>query len=79
MRGEVLLLGSEGCRLCDEAESLAGPVCRRAGASLRCVDILDDPVLEGRYAERIPVLQRSDTGAELGWPFAPSDVYRFLL
>lgn len=79
MRGEVLLLGSEGCRLCDEAESLALPACRRAGGVLRCVDILEDSDLEARYGESIPVLRRTDTGAELGWPFDRAAVYRFLL
>ena len=79
MTGEVTLLGSEGCRLCDEAEALARPVCRRAGQSLRCRDILEDPELERRYASRIPVLRRPDTGAELDWPFDRAALYRFLL
>lgn len=79
MKGEVLLLGSEGCRLCDEAEALARPACRRAGGEFRCLDILDDPELEARYGESIPVLRRTDTGDELGWPFDRADVYRFLL
>ena len=79
MRGEVTLMGTVGCRLCDEAEAMARPACRRSARVLRCQDILDDPELESRYAVRIPVLRRADTGAELDWPFEPAGLYRFLL
>lgn len=75
----MLLLGSEGCRLCDQAESLARPACRRAGRVLRCLDILEDSDLEALYGDSIPVLRRTDTGDELGWPFDRADVYRFVL
>ena len=74
-----MLMGTEGCRLCDEAEALAVAACRRSGRVLRPLDILDDPELERRYAVRIPVLRRADTGAELDWPFDRAGLYRFLL
>ena len=34
--------------------------------------------LQARYGERIPVLRREDTGAELDWPFTAGSVASFL-
>ena len=34
--------------------------------------------LEARYGERIPVLRREDTGAELDWPFDADALRAFL-
>lgn len=40
---------------------------------------MDDPQSEARYAESIPVLERSDQGTALYWPFDAAAIYRFLL
>ena len=52
---------------------------------LRDADVLaevlfveDDANMEQRYGWRIPVLQRTDTGAELDWPFDTWKLKRFL-
>lgn len=38
------------------------------------VEIIDDDHLLAQYGERIPVLRRTDTGAEAAWPFKAEDV-----
>ncbi|EAR21969.1 hypothetical protein NB231_06261 [Nitrococcus mobilis Nb-231] len=75
----VELLETSGCRLCGEAEMIVRSVLKRRRHVLRAVEIAGDPLLESSYVVRIPVLRRTDSGAELDWPFGPEDVYRFLL
>lgn len=72
------LLETVGCRLCSEAEAIVQSVLMRRQYALRPIEIIDDPMLERGYATRIPVLRRTDTGAELDWPFDREEVYRFL-
>lgn len=76
---EVILYGTEFCSLCDQARALAVPVCHRLRRPLTEIDVADDPSLEARYAERVPVLVRTDNGRELQWPFENEDLYRFLV
>lgn len=55
------------CHLCEAAESLlesAGP-----GFEVEVINIEEKLEHLRRYGIRIPVVQRVDTGAELGWPF----------
>lgn len=73
------LLETSGCRLCGEAEAIVRTVLKRRRCVLQTVEIADAPLLERGYAARIPVLRRTDSGAELDWPFGPEEVYRFLL
>ncbi|WP_380169129.1 glutaredoxin family protein [Jannaschia sp. R86511] len=54
---QVRLIGKPGCHLCDEARSVVAEECRRAGAELVEVSILDDPDLHARYWDTIPVVQ----------------------
>ena len=69
------LIQRDDCHLCDLAwEQLAG-----AGVpdfESRWID--GDDALEARYGQRIPVLRREDTGAELDWPFTAEAVRQFL-
>jgi hypothetical protein len=74
MGNTFILYGTEFCHLCDEAEA----VLREVGIATRCIDIAGDDELLEKYGVRIPVLQRMDTGAELGWPFDASDVLVFV-
>lgn len=64
-----------GCHLCEQAEAL---ILAAAGATVRQVEISDDAELLERYAIRIPVLHRRDTGEELDWPFDAAAVRRLL-
>ena len=53
---EVTLYTRPGCHLCGEAKTAITPLLREFGASLREVNIDDDPVLRERYGWEIPVI-----------------------
>ncbi len=53
---EITLYTREGCHLCDEARVAIIPLLREFGATLREVDIDDDPVLHDRYTNDVPVI-----------------------
>lgn len=74
MTPTLILYGTDGCHLCDEAELLL----RQLGLQWQGVDIVDDETLLERYGTSIPVLARSDSGEELNWPFLRNDVLRLL-
>nr|WP_263406905.1 glutaredoxin family protein [Salinimonas profundi] len=42
------------------------------------VNVRDDTTLYHEYGARIPVLKRTDTQQELGWPFDQQALKRFL-
>ncbi len=67
----LILYGTLGCHLCDEAQVV---VAHALGRLAREVDIADDDRLLECYGLRIPVLKRADTGAEIDWPFGPEEV-----
>ena len=69
----LILYGTEGCHLCDEAELLIRQVLTE-GQTLSLVDIVDDDDLYERYQFTIPVLKNSSTGAIINWPFTTKDV-----
>ena len=52
----VVLVGKEGCHLCDDARDVVGQVCGLLGVAWTEVSVLDDPRLMDRYAELIPVV-----------------------
>ncbi|MDP2805919.1 MAG: glutaredoxin family protein [Gallionellaceae bacterium] len=62
---QLKLFGTHFCHLCDEAKAIV----QASGIKFEYVDIADDDDLIGRYGIHIPVLQRIDSNAELGWPF----------
>ena len=70
------LIQRDDCHLCDLAwERLAA-----AGVpDFESLWIDGDGALESRYGQRIPVLRREDTGAELDWPFTAEAVRQFLV
>jgi len=53
---EVTLYTRPGCHLCEEAKTSIAPLLREFGATLREVNIENDPVLEERYGWDIPVI-----------------------
>lgn len=61
-----VLYQRDNCHLCDLA--LAELAAARVPA-FDSVFIDDDPALEQRYGERVPVLRAVARGAELDWPF----------
>lgn len=72
---EFILLGTEGCHLCEEAESLVV----RAGLSIEKRDIMDDEDWQQRYGIRIPVLLNRSGGQELCWPFSLEQLQQFAI
>lgn len=71
---ELILFGTEGCHLCEEAEQLL----LRAGVSFARQDIMTGEQWLQRYAIRIPVLLHESSGSELGWPFDEAGIRDFL-
>ena len=61
---KILLYTRPDCPLCDEALTMVEP-----HAEVKLVDIENRIDLLKRYGDRVPVLGRPDSGAELGWPF----------
>lgn len=77
MLPECQLFGTLGCHLCEVAEALLMPFVEH-GLLVELVDIAEHEHLVEDYGLRIPVLRRSDTGAELNWPFEAEQIVEFL-
>ena len=77
MLPECQLFGTLGCHLCEIAEAEIMPLVEH-GLLVELVDITDPQDLTDVYGLRIPVLRRTDTGAELDWPFDTEQVVAFL-
>lgn len=72
MKTQLVLYGTAGCHLCEQAES----VLLACGLDWVNVDIADDEALLQAYGIRIPVLRRPDTNEVLDWPFSAADAAR---
>ncbi len=53
---EITLYTREGCHLCEEAKAAILPLASEFAATLREMDIDDDPVLHDRYTNDVPVI-----------------------
>jgi hypothetical protein len=51
----VTLIGKPGCHLCEEARAVVAKVTAELGLEFDELSILDDPDLQARYWEQIPV------------------------
>ena len=88
---ELLLYGSSGCHLCEQAEEVLKPVLthineqlirgglEEAALVLKVVEITDFPELMERYSLRIPVIKCAAKADELGWPFDEAQAFDFLV
>lgn len=74
-KGVLVLYGTLGCHLCDQAEALLRQAAGARPLEWRYEDIALDDELVTRYGTRIPVLLTAD-GRELGWPFSLLDILR---
>ncbi|UZJ45599.1 glutaredoxin family protein [Marinimicrobium sp. C6131] len=74
----LILYTTLGCHLCERAKDELWPALTQSGWRLEEVDIADSDTLMARYGTRIPVVARSDSGAELGWPFTSKEVVGLL-
>jgi glutaredoxin len=71
---KLVLYSTSYCHLCEQAEALLAQL----GIEAEHIDIVDDDDLLERYGTRIPVVNRLDTGSELGWPFDVEALRRFV-
>ena len=55
MTARVTLIGKHGCHLCDEARAVVAKVTAELGLEFDELSILDDPDLQARYWEQVPV------------------------
>jgi glutaredoxin len=53
---DLELLTRPGCHLCDEMKTAIAEAVRGIAVELREIDVSQDPDLEGRYGNDIPVL-----------------------
>lgn len=76
---KLLLLGTAGCHLCEEAEAII-EACRTQVEQLiiETVDIAEQTQWQADYAVRIPVLYHPATQQDLRWPFDRNDVNEFI-
>ena len=56
MTARVTLYGRPGCHLCDDARAVVARVCADLGESYDEISIDDDPQLQDRFGEEIPVV-----------------------
>lgn len=77
---KLLLLGTAGCHLCEEAKVIieAYSVQDTDQLAIEAVDIAEQTQWQANYAERIPVLYHPVTQQDLGWPFDRNDVNEFI-
>lgn len=73
----TLFSGAECC-LCDDAKQLLRGLPNYGELQIAVVDVKSDHQLYHLYGARIPVLKRTDSGAELGWPFDVHSLAQFL-
>jgi hypothetical protein len=69
----LILYGTKGCHLCDEAELLLAQAQMAIAFQWQYIDIALDDNLVKKYGIRIPVLEK-ETGQVLSWPFSLLDV-----
>ncbi|MEI6336243.1 MAG: glutaredoxin family protein [Methylococcaceae bacterium] len=76
---QLLLLGTSGCHLCEQAEQLVNACLPdNPGITIEMIDIAEQEQWQENYAIRIPVLYHPETRKELGWHFDKADVNQFI-
>jgi glutaredoxin len=51
----VVVLSRQGCHLCDEAIAQVAAICEEIGEAYGVVDVDNDPELQRRYTDQVPV------------------------
>jgi hypothetical protein len=74
MKPKLLLYGTAGCHLCEEASTLL----TQLGLEWEDIEIAADEALLELYGTSIPVLKRMDDKRILRWPFNLSDVQQLI-
>ena len=71
---KLVLFSRPDCHLCDVAAELL----QSENLAFTKKDIETDIELISQYGTRIPVLLRTDSRSELGWPFTSSRLRKFV-
>jgi hypothetical protein len=72
MQKQLILYGTIGCHLCEDAEQ----VLQTLGLSFESIDIMDDNALLEKFGVSIPVLEKPD--GYLYWPFNEAEALAWL-
>ena len=76
---KLLLFGTQGCHLCDQAEALIEAYqLKEPNLLIEKIDIAEQDQWQEKYAIRIPLLLDQETTNELGWPFDHTDLEKFI-
>lgn len=71
----LILFQRDYCHLCDQALAV---MAQARAPDFDSVFIEDDPALEARYGQRVPVLRDDTRDIELDWPFDAAAVRALL-
>lgn len=76
----LLLLGTEGCHLCEDAQAIVAACANEIVPEIKIelIDIAEQPEWQPNYAVKIPVLLEPESRNELGWPFDRAQVADFI-
>ena len=74
----VILYTKADCGLCDQAYQILLNLAYDTPLRIDLVDITQNHRIHAKYMERIPVLAKPHTVAELNWPFTAEDVQFYL-
>ena len=74
---KLLLFGTMGCHLCEEADVIVA-ACDKKNTVIENIDIAEYEQWQDKYAIHIPVLYHPETEKELGWPFTQMQVQTFI-
>ncbi|CAA9892550.1 Glutaredoxin [Candidatus Methylobacter favarea] len=75
----LVLFGTSGCHLCEQAEQLIHNYLRADfELMIETIDIAEFEQWQEKYAIRIPVLYHPETQNELAWPFDQRNVEEFI-
>ncbi|MGJ0483488.1 MAG: glutaredoxin family protein [Methylomicrobium sp.] len=76
----LLLLGTEGCHLCEEAQEIVAACAKEVvpDFQIELIDIAEHPEWQPDYAIKIPVLLEAESRRELDWPFDYGQAIHFL-
>lgn len=75
----LILFGTSGCHLCDQAsEIIEDSVQADFGLMLENIDIAESEHWQAQYAQLIPVLYDPETRKELRWPFDQTQVKNYI-
>lgn len=76
---ELILLGTTGCHLCEEASTLlCNILSEQSSCKISDIDIAVHEQWQAKYARHIPVLYHLKTKKELAWPFDADQVLTFI-